>query len=67
MTAQIDILLATYNGARFLPEQLQSLLDQTHRDWRKLINLGAFSTYLALRHRSRRDTLPLVQTHLTVV
>lgn len=37
MTAQIDILLATYNGARFLPEQLQSLLDQTHRDWRLIV------------------------------
>lgn len=37
MTARIDILLATYNGARFLPEQLQSLLDQTHRDWRLIV------------------------------
>lgn len=30
----IDILLATYNGARYLPVQLDSLLAQTHQDWR---------------------------------
>ena len=31
---KIDILLATYNGARFLREQIGSLLAQTHREWR---------------------------------
>lgn len=30
----IDILLATYNGARFLPEQLDSLFAQTFQDFR---------------------------------
>jgi glycosyltransferase involved in cell wall biosynthesis len=30
----IDILLATYNGAVYLPAQLDSLLAQTHEDWR---------------------------------
>lgn len=30
----VDILLATYEGAAFLPEQLASLDAQTHRDWR---------------------------------
>jgi glycosyltransferase involved in cell wall biosynthesis len=29
----ITILLSTFNGARFLPAQLQSLLAQTHDDW----------------------------------
>lgn len=28
----VDILLATYNGALFLEEQLNSLLEQTHKD-----------------------------------
>lgn len=36
MTA-IDILLATYNGARFLPEQLRSLEEQTFRDWQLVV------------------------------
>lgn len=33
MTAgsRVEILLATYNGARYLPEQLDSLIAQTHR------------------------------------
>jgi glycosyltransferase involved in cell wall biosynthesis len=33
---RIDILLATYNGAAFLGEQLASLEAQTHRNWRLL-------------------------------
>jgi glycosyltransferase involved in cell wall biosynthesis len=33
----VDILLATYNGADFLGEQLDSLLRQTCRDWQLLI------------------------------
>ena len=30
---RVVILLATYNGAAFLPAQLQSFLDQAHTDW----------------------------------
>jgi len=33
----IDILLATYNGAAFLEEQIDSLLDQEFREWRLLV------------------------------
>ena len=32
----ITILLSTFNGARFLPEQLASFAGQTHRGWRLL-------------------------------
>lgn len=31
--ARVAILLSTYNGERFLPEQLASLTAQTHADW----------------------------------
>lgn len=34
---QVDILLATYNGAKYLPEQLASLEAQTHTDWRLIL------------------------------
>lgn len=34
---QVDILLATYNGAKYLPEQLASLEAQTHSDWRLIV------------------------------
>ncbi|MEO9824060.1 MAG: glycosyltransferase family 2 protein [Paracoccaceae bacterium] len=34
---QVDILLATYNGAKYLPEQLASLEAQTHKDWRLIV------------------------------
>jgi glycosyltransferase involved in cell wall biosynthesis len=36
VTGSIDILLATYNGAAFLPEQLDSLFIQTCQNWRIL-------------------------------
>ncbi len=34
---QIDILLATYNGAAFLNQQLGSVENQTHRNWRLIV------------------------------
>ena len=33
----IDVLLATYNGDRYLEEQIDSILAQTNHDWRLLI------------------------------
>lgn len=33
----IDILLATYNGARYLPELLESLERQTFEEWRLIV------------------------------
>jgi glycosyltransferase involved in cell wall biosynthesis len=37
MNPTIDILLATYNGERFLDEQIQSILQQTYSHWRLII------------------------------
>ena len=34
---RIDILLATYNGAAFLNQQLGSVESQTHRNWRLIV------------------------------
>lgn len=34
----IDILLATYNGEKYIKTQIYSLLTQTHKDWRLLIH-----------------------------
>ena len=34
---QVDILLSTYNGARFLDQQIESLLGQTHANFRLLV------------------------------
>ena len=33
----IDILLATYNGEKYLPELLSSLEQQTYTDWKLII------------------------------
>ena len=35
---KVDILLATYNGARYLKEQLDSILNQTYSDFRLIIS-----------------------------
>jgi len=43
VTGYIDILLATYNGAAFLPEQLDSLFIQTCQNWRVLVWKGLFN------------------------
>lgn len=60
MTETVDILLATYNGARFLPEQLASIEAQTHRGWRLLVRddgssdrTSAIVEEFAQRHRGR--------------
>ena len=34
----IDILMATYNGEKFVAEQIESILAQTYTDWRLLIS-----------------------------
>ena len=33
----IDILMATYNGEKFLEEQIRSLLNQTYQEWNLII------------------------------
>lgn len=33
----VDILLSTYNGEKYLVEQIESILSQTYKDWRLLI------------------------------
>jgi glycosyltransferase involved in cell wall biosynthesis len=35
---RICILMSTYNGEKFLAEQLQSIEDQTHKNWRLVIS-----------------------------
>lgn len=37
MTPTVQILLASYNGERFLQEQISSILQQSHLDWQLLI------------------------------
>ena len=33
----VDILMATYNGAQYIEEQIESILQQSHTDWRLLV------------------------------
>lgn len=36
--ARVDVLLATYNGSKYLADQLDSILAQTHQDFRILVS-----------------------------
>ena len=38
MAKKVDILLATYNGERYLKEQLDSILNQTYKDFNLIIS-----------------------------
>lgn len=38
MEGQIDILLATYNGEKYLREQIDSILNQTHKNIRLIVS-----------------------------
>lgn len=55
--ATVDILLATYNGARYLPELLESLALQSHRDWRLIVrDDGSSDGSLELIQKWAEDT-----------
>lgn len=34
---KIDILMATYNGEKYLAEQIDSIISQTYKNWNLLI------------------------------
>lgn len=38
MEKQIDVLLATYNGEKYVKEQIESILNQTYRNIRIIIS-----------------------------
>lgn len=62
----VDVLLATYNGAKHLADQLDSLLAQTHDNFRLLVSDdGSSDTTLAIvdRYRERLGPRLVVLPH----
>lgn len=55
---QINILLSTYNGERFLSQQIDSILNQTVQDWKLLIRDDGSSdgTIAIIKDYVKRDT-----------
>src|SRR5437763_17125550 len=60
----VDILLATFNGAKYLPELLSSLEGQSRADWRLIVRddlssdaSPAILDAFAERHAGRVDVL----------
>jgi len=54
---EIEIIMATYNGARFLEAQVDSLLKQTYHEWRLLVrdDSSTDNTVALLKALSDRD------------
>ncbi len=51
----IDILLATYNGGRFVEDQIRSVLEQTYPQWRLIIrDDGSTDNTLSIIHRYKQ-------------
>lgn len=52
--ARVDVLLATYNGSKYLADQLDSILAQTHQDFRILVSDdGSSDSTLAILQQYR--------------
>lgn len=64
MNEQIDVLLATYNGDKFLKEQIDSILNQTYQDIRLVISddMSRDSTRDIIRAYEKKDKR--VEVHL---
>ena len=39
MNSEISILLASYNGERYIEQQLLSLIGQTYKEWRLYVSV----------------------------
>lgn len=54
---QIDILMATYNGEKYLKEQIDSILNQTYTDFRLIISddCSKYSTRKIIEEYSQKD------------
>jgi glycosyltransferase involved in cell wall biosynthesis len=57
VSGQVDVLLASYNGERFLAEQLDSIAGQSFADWRLLVRDDGSTdgTMALLRARRAQD------------
>ncbi|MDD5064775.1 MAG: glycosyltransferase family 2 protein [Phycisphaerae bacterium] len=61
----IDILLATYNGEKYLTQQIDSIVAQTYKDWQLLIrdDLSTDNTVNIIKNYTRRcpDKIRLIE------
>lgn len=55
---KIDILMATYNGEKYLSEQIESIISQTYTEWNLLVRDDGSSddTYTILSEYEKKDS-----------
>lgn len=61
---RVEIILATFNGARYLDEQLSSLRKQSFQDWRLLISDDGSSDATAMIIKRFKDSMAPGQVEL---
>jgi glycosyltransferase involved in cell wall biosynthesis len=68
LSAEIDVLMATWNGARFIGQQLESLFRQTFQDFRLIVrDDGSSDSTLQIveQYRCRYSDRVIVRTNLS--
>lgn len=58
----ISILIRLYNGVEYLPDSLQSVLDQTYTDWELLIGVNGHGNDGGDTYKIARDTIDSICT-----
>ena len=61
---KIDILMATYNGEKYLAEQIDSIISQTYKNWNLLIrdDGSSDSTFkILLEYEKKDDRIKIVK------
>ena len=58
MKIQVDILMAVYNGEKYLEEQLASIAEQTYQDWHLIIRDDASTDRSIQIIKAFRDKYP---------
>ena len=53
----IDILLATYNGEKFIEQQLETIINQSYTDWKLIVRDDCSSDHsvMVIRYMQRLD------------
>lgn len=60
-TIEVCVLMSTYYGEKFLAEQLQSIENQTHQNWRVVISDdGSADSTLKLPRNSNKNGVLIV-------
>lgn len=61
----VDVLMATYNGEKYIAEQIESILNQTYKSFKLIISddCSNDNTLEIIQHYSKLDSRIIYQTN----